>query len=37
MDILTQYDAVQYGLQAVVTLCIFGAGVMASRWAGNIV
>ena len=34
MDTLTQY-AVQYGLQAVVALGIFVAGVMASRWAGN--
>jgi small conductance mechanosensitive channel len=34
MDTLAQY-AVQYGLQAVVALCIFVAGVMASRWAGN--
>jgi small conductance mechanosensitive channel len=35
MDTLTQY-AVQYGLQAVVALSIFVAGVMASRWAGNL-
>ncbi|MGQ0667472.1 MAG: mechanosensitive ion channel family protein [Nitrospiraceae bacterium] len=35
MDIVTQY-AVQYGLQAVVALCIFVAGLMASRWAGNV-
>ena len=34
MDTLTQY-AVQYGLQAVVALCIFAVGAMASRWAGN--
>ncbi len=34
MDTLTQY-AVQYGLQAVVALCIFAAGAMLSRWAGN--
>jgi len=34
MDTLTQY-AVQYGLQAVAALCIFVAGLMASRWAGN--
>lgn len=35
MDTLTQY-AVQYGLQAVAALCIFVAGLIASRWAGNI-
>jgi small conductance mechanosensitive channel len=35
VDTLTQY-AVQYGLQAAVALGIFVAGVMASRWAGNI-
>lgn len=34
MDTLTQY-AVQYGLQALVALGIFVAGVMASRWAGD--
>ncbi|MBI3357273.1 MAG: mechanosensitive ion channel family protein [Nitrospirae bacterium] len=34
MDTVTQY-AVQYGLQALVALCIFAVGVMASRWAGN--
>lgn len=35
MDTVTQY-AVQYGLQAVVALGIFIAGVMAARWAGNL-
>ena len=35
MDTITQY-AVQYGMQAVVALGIFAAGVMASRWAGNL-
>ena len=35
MDSVTQY-AVQYGMQAVVALGIFAAGVMASRWAGNL-
>ena len=35
MDTVTQY-AVQYGLQAVVALGIFTAGVMAARWAGNL-
>ncbi|OQW65518.1 MAG: mechanosensitive ion channel protein MscS [Nitrospira sp. ST-bin4] len=34
MDTLTQY-AVQYGLQALVGIGIFIAGVMASRWAGT--
>ena len=34
MDTLTQY-AVQYGLQAVVALGLFVAGIMASRWAGD--
>jgi small conductance mechanosensitive channel len=34
VDTLTQY-AVQYGLQALVALAIFVAGVLASRWAGN--
>ena len=36
MDRLTQY-AVQYGMQAVVAIGIFAAGVLASRWVGNIV
>lgn len=35
VDTVTQY-AVQYGMQAVVALGIFAAGVMASRWAGRI-
>lgn len=35
MDTVTQY-AVQYGLQAIVALGIFIAGVMAARWAGNL-
>lgn len=35
IDTLTHY-AVQYGMQAVVALVIFGIGVGASRWAGNI-
>jgi small conductance mechanosensitive channel len=34
MDTVTQY-AVRYGLQAVVALGIFTAGVMTARWAGN--
>ena len=34
MDTLTQY-VVQYGLQALVAIGIFIAGVMASRWAGT--
>ena len=36
MDTITQY-AVQYGLQAVVAIGIFAAGVLASRWAGKFV
>src|SRR5574341_937569 len=36
MDTVTQY-AVRYGLQAVVALGIFIAGVMTARWAGNLV
>lgn len=36
MDTVTQY-AVQYGMQAVVALGIFAVGVMASRWAGNLI
>jgi small conductance mechanosensitive channel len=36
MDTVTQY-AVRYGLQAVVALGIFTAGVMTARWAGNLV
>ena len=36
MDRLTQY-AVQYGMQAVVAIGIFAAGVLVSRWVGNIV
>ena len=35
MDTVTQY-AVQYSMQAVVAIGIFAAGVMASRWAGNL-
>jgi len=35
MDTLTQY-AVQYGMQAVVAIGIFTAGVMVARWAGNL-
>ena len=35
VDTVTQY-AVQYGMQAVVALGIFAAGVMASRWAGRL-
>ncbi len=35
MDTVTQY-AVQYGMQAVVALGIFAAGMLASRWAGNL-
>jgi small conductance mechanosensitive channel len=35
VDTLTQY-AVQYGLQAAVAIGIFIAGVMVSRWAGNL-
>jgi hypothetical protein len=34
MDTVTQY-VVQYGLQALVAIGIFIAGVMASRWAGT--
>ncbi len=36
MDTITQY-AVKYGMQAVVAIGIFAAGVLASRWVGNIV
>src|SRR5689334_19198182 len=36
MDTITQY-AVQYGLQAVVAIGIFAAGVLTSRWAGKFV
>jgi small conductance mechanosensitive channel len=36
MDTMTQY-AVKYGMQAVVAIGIFAAGVLASRWVGNIV
>lgn len=35
VDTLTQY-AVQYGLQAAVALGILVAGIMASRWTGNL-
>ncbi len=35
MDTVTQY-AVQYGMKAVVALGIFSAGMMASRWVGNL-
>jgi small conductance mechanosensitive channel len=35
MDTIVQY-AVRYGVQAVVALGIFIAGVMAARWAGNL-
>jgi small conductance mechanosensitive channel len=35
MDTITQY-AVQYGMQAIVAIGIFIAGVMAARWAGNL-
>jgi small conductance mechanosensitive channel len=34
MDTITHY-AVQYGMQAVVALGIFVAGILASRWVGN--
>ncbi len=34
MDTITHY-AVKYGMQAVVALGIFAAGVMTSRWAGQ--
>jgi small conductance mechanosensitive channel len=36
MDTITQY-AVQYGLQAVVAIGIFAAGVVTSRWTGKLV
>jgi small conductance mechanosensitive channel len=36
MDVITQY-AVQYGLQALVAIGIFVAGVIAARWTGNLV
>lgn len=35
MDSLTQY-AVKYGLQALVAIGIFVAGVLVARWAGNL-
>jgi len=35
MDTIVQY-AVQYGMQAIVALGIFTAGVMTARWAGNL-
>lgn len=35
VDSITQY-AVQYGMQAVVAIGIFTAGVMGARWAGNL-
>jgi small conductance mechanosensitive channel len=35
MDVVTQY-AVQYGLQALVAIGIFAAGVIAARWTGNL-
>lgn len=35
METVTQY-AVQYGLQAVVAIGIFAAGVVAARWTGNL-
>jgi small conductance mechanosensitive channel len=35
METITRY-AVQYGLQALVALAIFAAGVVASRWAGRV-
>ncbi|HZH49177.1 MAG TPA: mechanosensitive ion channel domain-containing protein [Nitrospira sp.] len=35
MDVITQY-AVQYGLQALVAIGIFVAGVIAARWTGNL-
>jgi len=35
MDTVSQY-AVQYGMQAVVAIGIFAAGVMVARWAGNL-
>jgi small conductance mechanosensitive channel len=35
MDVVARY-AVQYGIQAVVALGIFAAGIMAARWAGNL-
>lgn len=36
MDTMIQY-AVRYGMQAVVAIGLFAAGVLASRWVGNIV
>ena len=35
MDTIVQY-AVRYGMQAIVALGIFTAGVMTARWAGNL-
>jgi small conductance mechanosensitive channel len=35
MDTVTQY-ALQYGIQALVAIGIFIAGVIAARWAGNL-
>lgn len=35
MDNLSQY-ALLYGMQAVIAFAIFGAGVMAARWAGHL-
>jgi len=35
IDTLTHYG-VQYGMQAVVALCILAVGAMAARWTGNL-
>lgn len=35
METVTQY-AILYGVQAVVAIAIFAAGIMAARWAGNL-
>ncbi|SPP64036.1 mechanosensitive ion channel family protein [Nitrospira lenta] len=35
MDTITQY-AVKYGLQALVAIGIFAAGLLGARWAGNL-
>ncbi len=36
METVTQY-AIRYGVQAVVAIAILTAGIMAARWAGNLV